>query len=708
MERRASGRAVPISIVVVMAMVLGTAGLAGPAGAAPSDLGPFSSAEVLVRRQYDDFLGRIPFAGELTAQAGRLAAGTADAPTVISDIADTSGGADRTGSITRLYLAYFLRNPDAGGLAYWVGKARNGTTLQRISSSFAGSSEFRTRYGSLTNAAFVRLVYQNVLGRPGDPGGISYWTSQLDRRRKDRGQVMLGFSESSEYRRKTADRVDVVVVHAAMVKRIPTGQAWTDALALVAADGRLALIRRVFDSDAYRGRFPLPPAPTDLAVDAEDASLLVRWSAPTGAVPAIEGFEVRATPASGPVAIVEVSASARSTVVPGLVNGTAYTVTVRAENGNGLGPAGSIGPVTPAVPSRWTTYQGTPVHDGRQASEPPPSTPTKKWAVDFTDAVSYPLVARGRAFVIARASGSGHYGGRLYALDLDTGATLWGPKEVGGVYYKPAFAWDRGLVYVLNGDGLVQAFREADGTVAWTAQIPNEYLGATPPTARDGVVYVVGRATGTVIALDGATGAIRWEQGAPDGQITPIVTSKAVYLNGSCSATALSLTGKHLWTTPSDCDAWPGAASTLAGDRLLVRSAWGREQGIVSTSGTNLTGTYPSLLVPAIAGSTGIGVTDTVVTAFDPATLASPWSATWTSGTIALAPVIAGGRAYVAGTSGVVRAYDLATGAVVWSTDAGDSIDSVDEWNYSEPLVGLAVAEGHLLVPVNDELVAYG
>jgi hypothetical protein len=74
----------------------------------------------------------------------------------------------------------------------------------------------------LSNKAFVELVYQNVLGRPGDPGGVDYWTKQLDLKRKTRGVVMVGFSESNEYRTKQVDKVDAAVLYIQILGRPPT------------------------------------------------------------------------------------------------------------------------------------------------------------------------------------------------------------------------------------------------------------------------------------------------------------------------------------------------------------------------------------------------------------------------------------------------------------------------------------------------------
>lgn len=106
------------------------------------------------------------------------------------------------GSIYRLYRAYFQREPDLGGFTYWRNKHAAGTTLAKISESFARSSEFQTKYGPLTNRAFLTLVYQNVMGRQPDAGGYSYWLGKLDKG-TPRGSVMLSFSDSTEYRRVT-------------------------------------------------------------------------------------------------------------------------------------------------------------------------------------------------------------------------------------------------------------------------------------------------------------------------------------------------------------------------------------------------------------------------------------------------------------------------------------------------------------------------
>ncbi len=106
--------------------------------------------------------------------------------------------------VARLYSAYFDRAPDDGGWAYWNRRAVDGMTLWRTSDFFADSPEFKQTYGSaLSNADFLDLVYQNVLDRSPDSGGLQYWLQRMATG-TTRGQVMVYFSESPEYIAKTA------------------------------------------------------------------------------------------------------------------------------------------------------------------------------------------------------------------------------------------------------------------------------------------------------------------------------------------------------------------------------------------------------------------------------------------------------------------------------------------------------------------------
>lgn len=107
-----------------------------------------------------------------------------------------------TAQVRRLYLAFFQREPDAVGRAFWVNQLLSGHPLGQVAAEFVKSNEFRSTYGGLTDTQFVELVYRNVLGRDPDPDGFDYWVGQL-RRGMGRGSLMVNFSESAEFKAKT-------------------------------------------------------------------------------------------------------------------------------------------------------------------------------------------------------------------------------------------------------------------------------------------------------------------------------------------------------------------------------------------------------------------------------------------------------------------------------------------------------------------------
>ena len=174
---------------------------------------PFDSWDEWVRKIFVSLLGRSPSTGEYSAWRASLAAGTRTPGDVVATIRRGTDHSTNVDPVARLYRAYFLRNPEAAGLMYWVASRRSGRTLPSVSQFFATSSEFTNRYGALTDAAFVNLVYVNVLGRIADAGGAAYWTGQLTGAKRSRGEVMLLFSESPENRRVTLPTLDVVVLN---------------------------------------------------------------------------------------------------------------------------------------------------------------------------------------------------------------------------------------------------------------------------------------------------------------------------------------------------------------------------------------------------------------------------------------------------------------------------------------------------------------
>ncbi len=128
---------------------------------------------------------------------------SSSSPVATSDSEGSScGDSANIGNVRRLYAAYFRRESDTSGLNHWVSERDRGVALEAISAHFAGSQEFRSTYGDLTDRQFVSLVYQNVLGRQPDEAGYRYWLDRLATD-LDRGGLMVGFSESPEFIRRT-------------------------------------------------------------------------------------------------------------------------------------------------------------------------------------------------------------------------------------------------------------------------------------------------------------------------------------------------------------------------------------------------------------------------------------------------------------------------------------------------------------------------
>jgi Ca2+-binding RTX toxin-like protein len=138
-------------------------------------------------------------------------AGTADSLTSVERIQFVdgylaTGTTDTAARVYRIYEAALGREPDSNGLANWVGALEKGVALQSIGDGFLNSPEFVGRFGAGDNAAFVTLMYQNVLGRAPDAQGLQSWVSYLASGHS-RSEVLTGFSDSPEFVASTAPTV---------------------------------------------------------------------------------------------------------------------------------------------------------------------------------------------------------------------------------------------------------------------------------------------------------------------------------------------------------------------------------------------------------------------------------------------------------------------------------------------------------------------
>lgn len=161
---------------------------------------------------YNNVLGRNPDSGGLSHWTGLLNSGMSRAEVTAGFVESAefvritrtdAPYPSAEGPIRRIYLAFFGREGATSDVTYWTGQyTGGGSTLVSIADFFSTSAEFGNRYGSLSDAQFVNLVYLAVFGRVADSAGFDFWMAQLDAG-TSRGEMMLEFSQSAEFIRST-------------------------------------------------------------------------------------------------------------------------------------------------------------------------------------------------------------------------------------------------------------------------------------------------------------------------------------------------------------------------------------------------------------------------------------------------------------------------------------------------------------------------
>lgn len=109
-------------------------------------------------------------------------------------------------NVTELYIGFFGRAPDAAGFGYWTNRLAVGdVTIQQISKAFAATPEFVSNYNGLTPTQQVTKVYQNVLNRAPDAGGLAYWVGQITSGAQTIADVVWNVTNSAFIQTGTAD-----------------------------------------------------------------------------------------------------------------------------------------------------------------------------------------------------------------------------------------------------------------------------------------------------------------------------------------------------------------------------------------------------------------------------------------------------------------------------------------------------------------------
>lgn len=414
-------------------------------------------------------------------------------------------------------------------------------------------------------------------------------------------------------------------------------------------------------------------------------------SASTATTPQPVGAGIGSIPASRPLS--------------GLAENTTYYYRLAAQNaaGTARGSINGFYVTSSTVTQKSVTYQISAAHDGRATFGLPLAfqvSPT--WSITFGDILSYPVIANGKAFVTKRASASGGYGTQLYALDLATGAIVWGPVEIAGVYYRSGHAYDDGKLFVINFDGLLRCFNAESGALLWSVSLGTSFF-ESPPVSANGVVYLTG--SGTVYAVAEANGSILWTRNVETGiQGGPALSADGVFV---CLTKLDPINGAIQWQASGG--GW-ATTSAYAGGLLYVRDYLSNPVGsVLSADFGNKVASFGAggrPPIPAFGAAGGFFNSYGTLQGVDPVTMSVRWSFAG-DGQLCTAPIVIDQVVIVGSGSGRLYALDAETGAQVWSGSAGAGISAPDEWNVTGPLTGLGAGEGYLIVPAGRTLTAW-
>jgi hypothetical protein len=233
-------------------------GVESQLGLNPSDRdnNVFTNARLFAMQQYRDFLGREGDTVGVNVWTARLDS-LQTTPSKLAAIFIVSPELSQTTApIIRLYRVYLGRFADYNGLLFWVNEYRSGRrSLGNVSEEFAVAPEFIARYGTLSDTAFVELVYQNVLGRRADTDGLNYWSGQLLSGAMSRGALMLAFSESPEYKASSAVEIEINLAYFSMLKRPITTAEYSASVSQYQTGGLAEVTKTLIPNAEYRSRF---------------------------------------------------------------------------------------------------------------------------------------------------------------------------------------------------------------------------------------------------------------------------------------------------------------------------------------------------------------------------------------------------------------------------------------------------------------------
>jgi hypothetical protein len=83
--------------------------------------------------------------------------------------------------VQEVYVTYYGRPGDPGGVQWWAEQLdQNNGELSLIMNDFGNSTEYQTRFGSLSTVELISNLYLQMFGRSAEEGGLNWWANEID------------------------------------------------------------------------------------------------------------------------------------------------------------------------------------------------------------------------------------------------------------------------------------------------------------------------------------------------------------------------------------------------------------------------------------------------------------------------------------------------------------------------------------------------
>jgi outer membrane protein assembly factor BamB len=378
--------------------------------------------------------------------------------------------------------------------------------------------------------------------------------------------------------------------------------------------------------------------------------------------------------------------------------------------------------VAAPVPGNAVAFQVDASHAGHATFGRPfvmPAAPT--WSVDLQGAISYPLIANGKVYVLSNQQGAGVSYVRLYAFDAQTGKLAWDPVEVETMSPWAALAFERNKLIVINGRGALTAFDADTGVSVWSLPmreaVPNIWSFASSPTALNGIVYVRGTGVGgTLCAVDVDTGALLWSSDylSTTGAGMPAVSDTSVFVSGRLQHYALDrFSGAQIWRWSGRGFGGGSRTPALFNGKVYLRDPdmpytraldQATGAGFGPAVGEPKEESGPS--IAAFGGARRFELSQGTLNAIELESNQVAWNFA-ADGELVLAPIMIDQTVFVGSKTGMVFGIDALTGRELWRAKAGSVINATDEHNTSQPLTGMGAGGGLLAVPAGNVLSVF-